>query len=106
MSPFTTALIEWGSTLLSLVGTGLCIRHRASCFVVFFIADLGWAVTAWEHDHATLFVQQTIYILLNVVGYWMWRRDDRLREELERIEARELATAPVDEEELEELAEV
>ncbi len=27
----------------------------------------------------------TVYILLNIVGYVMWRRDERLREELERV---------------------
>jgi nicotinamide riboside transporter PnuC len=103
MSPFTTTLIEWGATLLSLIGFWLCIQHRKSCFVVFLVADLGWFATAWAHAHTTLVAQQTVYILLNVVGYVLWRRDDRLRDELERIEARELAreraTAAVNEDE-------
>jgi nicotinamide riboside transporter PnuC len=93
MSSFTTSLIEWGATLLSLVGFGLCIQHRASCFVVFMVADLGWFTSAWVNSHTTLLAQQVVYILLNIVGYILWRRDDRLREELERLEARELETA-------------
>ncbi len=90
MSPFTTTLIEWGSTLLSLGGFWLCIQHRASCFVVFLVADLGWFASAWMNDHSALLAQQSVYILLNIVGYIMWRRDDRLREELERVEMRAL----------------
>jgi nicotinamide riboside transporter PnuC len=91
MSPFTTTLIEWGATLLSLYGFWLCIQHRASCFVVFLVADLGWFTSAWVNFHPTLLAQQTVYILLNIVGYVMWRRDERLREALELIETRELA---------------
>jgi hypothetical protein len=95
MSPFTTTFIEWGATLLSLAGFWLCIQHRASCFVVFFVADLGWLFSAWMNSHATLFAQQAIYIVLNVVGYIMWRRDEKLQDELERIEARELRGDPI-----------
>ena len=90
MSPFTTTLIEWGATLLSLAGFWLCIQHRSSCFVVFLVADLGWFVSAWMNSHVTLLAQQTVYILLNVVGYIMWRREDQLREKLDRIERRAL----------------
>ncbi len=100
MSPFTTTLLEWGATLLSLGGFWLCIQHRASCFVVFLIADLGWFVSAWENAHTTLLAQQTVYILLNIVGYIMWRKDERLREALEKIEARELKAGDEKEEEL------
>ena len=101
MSPFTTTLIEWGATLLSLVGFWLCIQHRASCFVVFLVADVGWFVSAWVNFHPALLAQQSVYILLNIVGYILWRRDDRLKAELEldRIERRDLKTAE-DEEEL------
>ena len=97
MSPFTTTLIEWGATLLSIAGFWLCIQHRSICFVVFLVADLGWFASAWMNSHTSLLAQQSVYILLNIVGYVMWRRDDRLREELERIEARELTPPePVD----------
>ena len=97
MSPFTTTLIEWGATLLSLIGFWLCIQHRSSCFVVFSIADLGWFASAWVNSHPSLLAQQSVYILLNIVGYVLWRRDERLREELERIEARELAVTAEEE---------
>ena len=100
MSSFTTTFIEWGATLLSLYGFWLCIRHRSSCFVVFCVADLGWFVSAWMNSHTTLLAQQSVYILLNIVGYVMWRKEERLREELERIEARELKIAADAEEEL------
>jgi nicotinamide riboside transporter PnuC len=100
MSPFTTTLIEWGATLLSLFGFWLCIQHRANCFVIFLVADLGWFASAWMNSHTTLLAQQTVYILLNIVGYVMWRRDDRLREALERIEARALEPADPEEAEL------
>jgi len=100
MSPFTTTLIEWGATLLSVVGFWLCIQHRASCFVVFLVADLGWFASAWMNSHATLLAQQSVYILLNIVGYVLWRKDERLREELERLEARELEAAADAEEDL------
>ena len=92
MSSFTTTLIEWGSTLLSLIGFWLCIQHRASCFVVFLVADLGWFASAWVNSHPALLAQQSVYILLNIVGYVLWRKDERLREELERIEERALKT--------------
>ncbi len=97
MSPFQTTLIEWGSTLLSLVGFWLCIQHRASCFVVFLVADMGWFVSAWVNFHPTLLAQQTVYILLNVVGFVMWRRDDKLREALEQAEDRALKVDVEDE---------
>lgn len=100
MSPFTTTLIEWGSTLLSLVGFWLCIRHRSSCFLVFLVADLGWFVSAWMNLHSSLLAQQSVYILLNIVGFVMWRRDEKLREALERIEKRALEEADDEEEEL------
>lgn len=86
MSSFTTTLIEWVCTLLSIYGSWLCIRHRASGFVVFLAADLGWFVSAWMSSHPSLLAQQLIYILLNVVGYVMWRRDDRLRCRLAHIQ--------------------
>jgi nicotinamide riboside transporter PnuC len=100
MSPFTTTLIEWGSTLLSVAGFWLCIQHRAVCFVVFLVADLGWFASAWMNFHPSLLAQQSVYILLNIVGYILWRRDERLREELERIEERELEIAADEEEDL------
>jgi len=97
MSPFTTTLIEWGSTLLSLIGFWLCIRHRSSCFVVFLVADLGWFTSAWMNFHSALLAQQTVYILLNIVGFVIWRRDERIEKELERLEKRELkARTPAD----------
>jgi nicotinamide riboside transporter PnuC len=99
MSSVIITLVEWGATLLSLAGFWLCIRHRASCFVVFFIADLGWFASAWVNFHPSLLAQQIVYLLLNVVGYVLWRRDDRLRETLERLEARALKVDD-DEEEL------
>ena len=93
-------LIEWSALLLSLIGFWLCIQHRSICFVVFCVADLGWFVSAWMNSHTALLAQQSVYILLNIVGYIMWRKAERLREELERIEARELKIAADAEEEL------
>jgi nicotinamide riboside transporter PnuC len=90
--------MEWGSTLLSILGFWLCIQHRASCFVVFFVADVGWLVSAWLNRHPALLAQQVIYILLNVVGYVIWQREQRLKETLDRIEQRELAEDEDDEE--------
>jgi nicotinamide riboside transporter PnuC len=98
MSSSATTLMEWGSTLLSILGFWLCIQHRASCFVVFFVADVGWLVSAWLNRHPALLAQQVIYILLNVVGYVIWQREQRLKETLDRIEQRELAEDEDDEE--------
>jgi nicotinamide riboside transporter PnuC len=89
MSPFTITLIEWGSTLLSLFGFWLCIQHRASCFVVFLVADFGWLASAWVNGHPSLLAQQVVYIILNVVGYVLWRRDEKLTADLDRIERSE-----------------
>ncbi len=100
MSPFTTTLIEWGSTLLSLGGFWLCIRHRSSCFVVFLIADIGWFSSAWLNAHSALLAQQVVYIILNIVGYVMWRRDEQLEERLNRLESRPLLEDDDQEEEL------
>ncbi len=58
------------------------------------MADLGWFVSAWLNAHSALLAKQTVYIILNVVGYMMWRRDERLREELERLENRVLEKSP------------
>ncbi len=90
MSQFPTTLIEWGATLLSLAGFWLCIRHRAVCFLVFLVADAGWFVSAWVNFHPSLLAQQAVYIRLNVVGYWMWRKDERLQAALESVEKRAL----------------
>jgi len=87
MSSYTTTAIEWVCTLLSIYGSWLCIKHRASGFVVFFAADFGWFLSAWMSSHPSLLVQQFIYILLNVVGYAMWRQDERLRWSLAPIQA-------------------
>ncbi|SDT89311.1 Nicotinamide mononucleotide transporter [Verrucomicrobium sp. GAS474] len=90
MSPFTVTLIEWSATLLSLVGFWLCIRHRAVCFLFFLVADAGWFASAFAGGHASLLAQQSIYILMNVVGYFLWKRDERLKELLEAAEKRAL----------------
>ncbi len=103
MSPFTTTLIEWASTLLSLAGFWLCIKHRPSCFVVFLIADLGWFVSAWVNFHPTLLAQQSVYILLNIVGYIMWQRDARIEAALDRLEKRPLKSPANDEDDEEAL---
>ncbi len=66
--------------------------------MVFCIADLGWFASAWVNSHPSLLAQQSVYIFLNIVGYVMWRRDERLRAELEHIETRELKIATPDEE--------
>ena len=95
MSSYTTTAVEWVCTLLSVYGSWLCIRHRASGFVVFLVADLGWFGSAWMSSHSSLLVQQLIYILLNVVGYAMWRQDERLRWGLEPTQANgTFATCP------------
>jgi len=97
MSPFTTMLIEWGATLLSVYGSWLCIRHRASGFVVFLVADVGWFASAWMSSHPSLVAQQAIYIFINLVGYALWRQDERLRCGLESIQAnRDFAAFPDD----------
>ena len=75
----TTSILEWVCTLLSIYGSWLCIRKRLSGFVVFLAADLGWFASAWISSHPALLAQQLIYVLLNIVGYVMWRRDERLR---------------------------
>jgi nicotinamide riboside transporter PnuC len=93
MSPFTTTLLEWGATLLSVVGFWLCIQHRASCFVVFLVADLGWFLSAWMNFHPTLLAQQSVYIVLNIVGFVLWRKDDQLKAKLNQIERRDLQTS-------------
>jgi nicotinamide riboside transporter PnuC len=90
MSPATTTLIEWISTLLSIAGFWLCIRHRSSCFVVFTIADLGWLASAFVNGHFSLLAQQIVYVMLNVIGYVMWRRDERIEQRLTEIEDRVL----------------
>jgi hypothetical protein len=54
----------------------------------------------WGGWFLSQLAQQSVYILLNVVGYVMWRKDERLRQELERIEERELEIAADVEEEL------
>jgi nicotinamide riboside transporter PnuC len=87
MSSTTTTFIEWACTLLSIGGSWLCIKHRASGFVVFLVADFGWFVSAWMNSHSSLIAQQFIYILLNLVGYVMWRKDERLRCRLQIIQA-------------------
>ena len=83
-------VIEWSSTLLSVFGFWLCIRHRSVCFLVFLVADLGWLASAWETAHTSLLAQQAVYVLMNIVGYVMWRRDDVLKKRLEEIEERVL----------------
>ncbi len=99
MSPIFTTVVEWGATLLSLAGFWLCIQHRAGCFVVFFVADLGWFTSALLNFHPSLLAQQVVYLLLNVVGYVLWRREDRLRAQLEELEERALAADEDDEKE-------
>ncbi len=89
-TPLTASLIEWGATLLSLVGFWLCIQHRAICFLFFLVADAGWFASAWANDHASLLAQQAVYILMNVVGYYLWRRDERMKDLLEEAEKRPL----------------
>jgi nicotinamide riboside transporter PnuC len=79
MSSFITTCLEWVCTLLSIYGSWLCIRKRVSGFVVVLAADLGWFVSAWMNDHPSLLVQQFVYVILNLVGYAMWRQDERLR---------------------------
>jgi hypothetical protein len=79
MSSITTNLVEWVCTLLSIYGSWLCIQKRVSGFVVFLVADLGWLSSAWMNAHSSLLVQQAIYVILNLVGYAMWRQDERLR---------------------------
>jgi nicotinamide riboside transporter PnuC len=87
MSSFTTNLVEWLCTLLSIYGSWLCIRKRVSGFVVFLVADLGWFASAWMNAHSSLLAQQSIYLILNLVGYAMWRQDERLRGRLQFIQA-------------------
>ena len=87
MYTVTTTTIEWICTLLSIYGSWLCIQKRVSGFVVFLVADLGWFVSAGLSSHTALLAQQFIYILLNIVGYVMWRSDERLRWKLDPIQA-------------------
>jgi nicotinamide riboside transporter PnuC len=95
MSSFTTNFIEWICTLLSIYGSWLCIRKRVSGFVVFLVADLGWLASAWLNSHSSLLVQQVIYVVLNIVGYAMWRQDERLRWLPQPIQAnRDFASFP------------
>jgi nicotinamide riboside transporter PnuC len=87
MFSVTTTTLEWVCTLLSIYGSWLCIQKRVSGFVVFLVADVGWFVSAGMNSHSSLLAQQFIYILLNIVGYVMWRRDERLRWGLESTQA-------------------
>ena len=96
MSADTSTLIEWAASLLSLLGFWLCIRHRASCFLVFLVADVGWFISAWQTNHVSLIFQQSVYILLNIVGYQMWKKDEKLQQALDALEQRGLHVEELD----------
>ncbi len=75
-------LLEWTSTLFSLIGFWYCIQKRAFSFLIFLGADVGWLLSGvWSHHHS-LIVQQVVYVALNVTGYILWKRDEAIESQL------------------------
>jgi len=77
-------VVEWLAAGLSLIGFYFCVRKWPSCFVWFLIGDLAWFTTAILTSHGSLIAQQVAYIVMNVAGYWIWKREES--EELKRVE--------------------
>jgi nicotinamide riboside transporter PnuC len=68
-------IFEWVATALSLVAFYFCIRKQAFCFLIFIVADTLWLTAAAMMGHFSLVAQQVLYLGMNVVGFWMWRRE-------------------------------
>jgi Zn-dependent protease with chaperone function len=70
-------IFEWVATALSLVAFYFCIAKKAFSFLIFMGADLLWLGAAGAMGHWALVIQQILYLGMNVVGYWIWRAEER-----------------------------
>ena len=67
----------WTITALSLVGTGLNVKKRISCFYVWTVVNAAWiGVDAYQHLWARM-VLDLVHLAFAVWGIVSWRRSAR-----------------------------
>ena len=67
----------WTITALSLVGTGLNVKKRISCFYVWTVVNAAWiGVDAYQHLWARM-VLDLVHLAFAVWGIVSWRRPAR-----------------------------
>ena len=64
-----------------LVAANWNARVMVAGFVIFIIAAIAWMVDGWLENKASLVIQNTILLGINILGVWRWfpRAEKELR---------------------------
>lgn len=73
MSDMTWQTFLWSLTALSLMGTALNVKKKASCFYIWTAVNIAWiGVDAYQHLWARL-VLDFVHLVFAVWGIVSWR---------------------------------
>ena len=65
-------IFAWILALLSIIGVVLNIRKKASGFVFYTIANIGWIIVNVKHE---IYAQAFLFLVftgLSIYGWWAW----------------------------------
>ena len=70
----TLRALAAGTTVIAaaMVAANLNARVTVSGFVIFIVASIAWMADGWLENKASLVIQNTILLLINILGVWRW----------------------------------
>ena len=66
-------VIEWGATVLSIVGVLFVNLQNLNGLYVWIVANVLWISFAWKHKHYGLLVLAISYLIINIIGLLKWK---------------------------------
>jgi len=55
-----------------MVAANISPRIMVAGFVVFIAASLAWMADGWLEEKASLFIQNAVLLIINIVGVYRW----------------------------------
>ncbi len=68
-------MIEWTLTGMSLLGTWLNIQKKVSCWLIWSIANIGWAISFSLRGMYAETVLFGVYLILSTYGWLKWYKE-------------------------------
>lgn len=68
-------MIEWTLTGLSLLGTWLNIQKKVACWLIWSIANIGWAISFFSREMYAETALFSVYLILSIYGGIKWQRE-------------------------------
>lgn len=71
-------MLDWIFAGISFIGCILNIKKNIYCWPIWTIASIGFAIDHYYNGKWALMIYFATYIPMNIYGYLIWRKDERI----------------------------